>query len=194
MEVGKSLQEREIPLLQPPPRFLGPLLVAVGRQELSGVEVESHPVDRRFTRAAGTPGGFLESVHVHPQETLWAQHKRLIPRCQVAGTHGRVESPASGVYCLAQVVGGRTYPKLRPECVHNLLAVETVPSSQCEELDKARRLPKPPSTLPYDSSPHGDLEATEQPDAYGLESLGGPLGVPSHLGIRSPICHLSCSC
>src|SRR5215208_4957074 len=97
MEVGKSLQEREIPLLQPTPRFLGPLLVAVGRQELPAVEVESHPVERRFTRATGSPGGFLESIHVHPQGTLRAQHERLLPGCQVAGTQGKVEGPTSSV-------------------------------------------------------------------------------------------------
>src|ERR671913_1345834 len=181
-------------LLQPTPRFLGPLLVAVGRQELPGVEVESCPVERRFMRAAGSQGGGLEGIYVHPQGTLWAQHERLVPGCQVAGTHGQVEGPASSVYCLAQVVGGRTCPKLRPKCVHKLLAVETVPGSQGEELDEVRRLPQAPGTLLYGSSPHGDLEATEQPDAYGLESFGSPFGVPSHLGLRSPVCHLRCSC
>src|SRR5918994_4416580 len=152
-------------LLQPPPRFLCPLLVAVGRQELPGVEVESCPVERRFMRAAGSPGGGLESIYVHPQGTLRAQHERLVPGCQVAGTHGQVEGPASGVYCLAQVVGSCTYPKLRPECVHNVLAVETVPGSQGEELDEVGRLPQAPGTVLYRSSPHSDLKATEQPDA-----------------------------
>src|SRR5918912_1617210 len=125
MEVGESQQEREIPLLQPTPGFLCPLLVSVGRQELSGIQVESSPVERRFTRAASNPGGILESIHVHPQGTLRAQHERVVSGCQVARTHGRVENPTSRVCCLTQVVGGRTYPKLRPECVHNLLAVET---------------------------------------------------------------------
>ena len=88
------------------------------------------------------------------------------------------------MYCLAQVVGSRTYPKLRLKCVHNLLAVETVPGSQGEELDEVRRLPQAPSTLLYGSSPHGDLEATEQPDAYGLESFGTPFRATSHIGLR----------
>src|SRR5215204_5468688 len=178
MEVGKSLQEREIPLLQPTPRFLGPLLVAVGRQELSAVEVESHPVERRFTRAAGTPGGFLESVHVHPQGTFWAQHERLVSGCQVAGTHGRVESPASRVCCLAQVVGGCPDPKLRPECVHNLLAVETVCGSQGEELDEVGRLPQTPSILLYGPGP----TLTSKPPSNLMRTAPGFLPV-SLLGL-----------
>src|SRR5215218_5948847 len=57
---------------------------------------------------------------------------------------------------------------MRPECVHNLLAVETGPGSQGEELDEVGRLPQAPGTLLYGPSPHGNLEATEQPDTYGL--------------------------
>jgi hypothetical protein len=93
--------------------------------------------------------------------------------------------PADQREALVVRVGGGTDPKIRPECVHDLLTVQTVARSQGEELYEVGRLPQAPITLLDGSSPHHDLEATQQPDAYGLEPFGSPFRVHSHLGLRS---------
>ena len=63
---------------------LGPPLVAVLRQELSGVEVEGRPVGRWITCASGACRSLLEGIDVHPKLSFWAQDEVIVLQAQVA--------------------------------------------------------------------------------------------------------------
>ena len=92
---------------------------------------------------------------------------------------------------VVEVVGRSSRVQIRPQEVHHPLPVQSVARRESEQLDEARRLPQAPSTLLDGPSPHDDLEAAEQPDAYGLRSAGVPLRIRSRLGLRPSVCHLN---
>src|SRR5215217_762875 len=145
--------------------MLGPLLVAVLRQEIPSVELDGGPVSGRLALPTGRRGGSLEGFEVRPQLSIRAQHEPLVLGSHISGALSRIECPARRMEGLTKVVGGRLLPQIRPERVHNLLAVETVVRSEGEQLDEARRLTKAP--LPPVDRPisYGDRETAEQLEA-----------------------------
>jgi hypothetical protein len=65
---------------------------------------------------------------------------------------------------LAEAVGGRAPPVLRPEEVHGPLPVEVVPRREGEQLHQGGGLPESPRALLHGVGPHRDPEPAEQPN------------------------------
>jgi hypothetical protein len=93
----------------------------------------------------------------------------------------------------SQIVGGCPSPEVRPEEVHDLLAVQAVTRRESEKLHQVCGLTQPPRTLIYGPGAHRDTEAAQQPDAHGLRRpvkgamrVGGLLCSSSglHLSVR----------
>ncbi len=149
------------------PPTLRPILVAVSRQEVPGVEVKRGPVRRRGSGAAGLVRRVLESLDVRPQWGTRAQTEALVVQVQVAGGGGlRLEGPSGDVKGLVEVVGGGPGLEVGPEEVQDLLAVEASARRQGEQFDEARGLAQTPFILPDRPRTHPDLEAAEQPHAH----------------------------
>src|SRR5829696_5872093 len=137
VEARELDQQRQEQLPQTLAGDLRPLLVRVFRQELPGVQVQGRPVGRWLTGASRRRCRLLESLDVQPQISPWAQHELLTLRSYVAGGGLGVVGPegaAGGMEDLAEAVGGRVPPVVRPEEVHSPLPVEVVPRREREQL------------------------------------------------------------
>ncbi|MDQ5812923.1 MAG: hypothetical protein M3358_19785 [Actinomycetota bacterium] len=71
------------------------------------------------------------------------------------------ERAAGDVEGLVEVVGGGLRREIRPEEVHDLLAVEAVIRGEGKQLHEAGGLPEPPLAFPDDPRPCRDLEGAE---------------------------------
>jgi hypothetical protein len=149
-----------------PPEFLSPtfrpILVAIARQEVSGVKVQRRPVCRNVSGAAGLLCSLPEGFGIHPKPTIRVKGEALSVGGQVAVGDGLSLERATGdVEGLVEVVGGGPGSEVRPEEVHDLLAVKVVIRCESEQLDEARSLPEPPLVLPDSPRTYRDLEAAE---------------------------------
>ncbi len=113
-----------------------PVLVAILRQQLASVERQRRAVSTGRSRAAGLLPRALEVVHVdaRPQrQQLLAQLDRLSS-----------QSAPRDVHHLVQVVRRRRRVELRPERVHQLLAMQAMGRRQREQLDQLASLSQAP--------------------------------------------------
>jgi hypothetical protein len=83
--------------------------------------------------------------------------------------HGRGSEDAPGsVQGRAQIVGCGLRFEVRPQQIHQLLAVEPVLRSQCQQLDDRDRLAPPPRGILYLARPNADAELSQELDAQIL--------------------------
>src|SRR5262249_31171675 len=159
-------------------RLEGPLFVAVARQEPVPVEPDGFGIGRRVARPPGAVGRRPECIHVDPQavdregEDLAGRPDQLLARRRLA-------QAARVVQRLAQVRGGGPRPELRPERIHDLLAMQAVPWGECEQLHQGCRLALPPRLLWDRSASDLDLKPTEELDAdlrHTAAAILAPLG------------------
>jgi hypothetical protein len=77
--------------------------------------------------------------------------------------------PSGSVKNLEEVVRSGLLVLVRPEQVHHLLPMHTVPLSQNEQLHQVRSLFEAPATLLESLRPHREREVTEHARSHGLE-------------------------
>ncbi len=169
-------EQPEVRTVQRIPARRRPVLVPILGQQLAGVAVERRLVDERVARGAGACRRLLEGLHVHPDRLLTLEHQRIPAQVEVGRrlrrTELRLERAPRGVDRLVQVVCRRLGMLLRPERVHELLALELVPRRQGEQLDQVLRLAEPPVGVVDRSRADGDPKPAEQMDEQRLGRAG----------------------
>jgi hypothetical protein len=141
---------------------LCPLLVAIFRQQLTGVQVNRRSVGSRLTDTASDDRGLLENLDVHPQRCIRTQRELFFSEKEVARStrcFGRLEGTAGIVEYLVEVVCGSSRVQIWPQEIHHPLAMHSVAWREGEQLQKARRLPEAPSALIDLAIPHCDRKA-----------------------------------
>ena len=140
-----------------------PLLVGILRQEVSSIELHRRSVGVEGARASRLRGGGAQLLDVHTR----SRHEReeAVATLDELPPAGGVERSPGRVHCLPELVRRGRGVQIRPEDVHQPLAVESVPGRQGQELHEGARLPEAPRFLI--DLPAGDLHAelAEQADA-----------------------------
>ena len=108
----------------PAPLF-GPVLVAVARQEVAGVQIDRRPISCGFPVPPRRRRGVLEGFDVHPYSLLGTQNDLFTLPAQISVALGG-QDPAGGVQGAPQVVVRRASFQLWPQGIHYLLAVQAV--------------------------------------------------------------------
>jgi hypothetical protein len=144
-EGGQQRDAEAAQFLAPPD---GPILEAIFREQVAGVQIESRRVRCRIVATARRLRRPLERLDVDPQRSGRLERQDLVlehQRRSTSDSRGRWrESATSDVERLVQVVGGGFWLKLRPQLLDDLLAVQTVARRQCEQLYEASGLAAPP--------------------------------------------------
>jgi hypothetical protein len=147
-------QEADVVLPQGLPPRPGPILVAVVRQQLPGVQLGGCVKSRRVPRPERGGRGRREGLRVDPQRAGRLQGEGALAQMQYPGRRGLTgaprgrrgggERPARGEQGHVQVVDGRRRVERRPERLQHPVAAEAVPRRQRQQLHQAPRLPQPP--------------------------------------------------
>ncbi|MDP2711265.1 MAG: hypothetical protein Q8O56_08600 [Solirubrobacteraceae bacterium] len=144
-----------------------PLLEAVLGQQLAAVAVDRLPQRRRLTGPLGDRGRGLELVHVDGRSRPKREHvvRELDPARRVVGVPERA---SRDVQRLSQVVGGSGRIAVRPEDLHDLLAMQASPRGEREQLDEAAGLAQAPCPLGERASRDEHAKPAEQFDAQSV--------------------------
>ena len=151
---SRSRPSRSLGELFPPAG--GEVVVAVLGQELAAVERERGAVARGFRGGPSRDGRLLEELDVHCRMKL----EQPISCLDRLGPEG----PSRRMHGLIQVVGAGRGAELRPERVDQLLAVQTLPRCEREQLHELPALPQPPGALRHRLGLDRGRKAAEEPD------------------------------
>ena len=138
---------------------LGPVVVAVLRQQLAAVEREHGAIRRRRLHPPRVRGRQLEQVDVDVDVSRKRQH--LVADVDRV----RAERAPRDVHRLMQVVRGRSRRELAPEHVECLVAMQTMAARESEQLHELARLLQAPRGVGHDDTVDRRLETPEQLDA-----------------------------
>ncbi len=134
----------------------GEVVVAVLGQELAAVQRERCAVARGFRGGPGRDGRLLEELDVHCGVKL----EQSISCLDRLGPEG----PSRRMHGLIQVVGAGRGAERRPERVDQLLAVQTLPRCEREQLHELPALPQAPGALRHRLGLDRGRKAAEEPD------------------------------
>jgi hypothetical protein len=137
-----------------------PLLVAIIGQEPFPVEVDRAGVLVGIAGASRAVDRGTERIDVNPQ-TFGRKTKEIPDGRDHPRPVFRIERPARLVHGLAQIRGRSPRIELRPQRVHELLAMKPMSRRQREQLQNSGRLPPPPYLVRNDMAPNRDAEAAE---------------------------------
>ena len=135
-----------------------PVLVAVLGEQRAAVEGERGAERGGRAVAPRLIGGGLEGVDVDAR----VEHQELVAQLD----RRRAEDAPRCVHDLVEVVRGRRRFAVRPQRVHQLLAVQAVARGEREQLDEVPSLAQPPADIRQRLAVDRDGEAAEQRDGY----------------------------
>lgn len=125
VERGQLEQQVEMLLAEQLAPVSGPILVTILGQEVAGIQVERGAVGHGILATPCIGGGSLEGFDVDPQGVpgVEAEDVVLEPRIARGARRTGCECVPGSVEYLVEAIGGRRQLKVRPEEVHDLLAV-----------------------------------------------------------------------
>ena len=138
---------------------LGPVVVAVLREQLAAVEREHGAIRRGCLHPPRIRGRQLEQVDVDVDVSRKRQH--LVADVDRV----RAKRAPRDVHRLMQVVRGRSRRELAPEHVECLVAMQTMAACKSEQLHELARLLQAPRGVGHDDTVDRRLETPEQLDA-----------------------------